>query len=96
MAKNIVKSKVNWENIKKRLIQLFGGLFMERKGDIWAISVGRVSWWLAFTPALQIWILKGGAQDIASNHLTILLILAGYNFGKKVVDKFSQKNDGPG
>jgi hypothetical protein len=99
--------KTTWENVKQRAIQLFGGLLMEKNNQgMWTISLGRVSFWLAFIPALVIWISSQGllnegmaTKDIAPNHLTILLTLAGYNFGKKVADTVNKvwgKNDGPG
>ena len=90
---------------------------MEKNEDgVWTMSLGRIAWWLAFIPALIIWIkAKGGLSDgvsnydISPNHLTILLTLASYNFGKKLADavtgimaakKAQNKNiieeDGPG
>lgn len=99
--------KSKWEGFKQKAVQLLGGLLMEKnKDDMWTISLGRVSFWLAFLPALAIWIGGNGTledglavKDIAPNHLTILLTLAGYNFGKKVADSVNKiwgKNDGPG
>jgi hypothetical protein len=99
--------KSGWENTKQKAIQLFGGLLMEKNSDgVWTISLGRVSFWLAFLPALVIWVSGNGAleegvslKDISPNHLTVLLTLAGYNFGKKVADTVKQvwgNNDGPG
>ena len=104
-------SKPFWENVKHKAVQLIGGLLMERNEEgMWTISLGRVSFWLAFIPALVIWANGGGnledgvsLKDISPNHLTILLTLAGYNFGKKVADTVKQVwgkndggNDGPG
>lgn len=97
-------AKIKWEAIKKKAIQLIGGLIMEKNQDgIWTISLGRVSFWLAFAPAIFIWVSGGGIlkegvslKDISPNHLTILLTLAGYNFGKKLTDTVKQiwgKND---
>jgi len=101
LAKADKNKKLTWERCKDLALRFVGGLFMERKGEVWAISVGRVSWWLAFSPALYIWIDSVGKQDITPHHLTVLLLLAGYNFGKKVVEKFKQPPtippvDGPG
>jgi len=105
-AEELVKEKEdNSETRKEKLIRYFLALFFEYKKKKngkgkWVISVGRVSWWLAFSPALYIWISTMGKQDIAEHHLTVLLLLAGYNFGKKVVDGFVTKKepetDGPG
>ena len=99
-------TKTTWKALAKKALQFVGGLFMERKEDgEWVISIGRVSWWLAFSPALYIWISGGGMleegnpmQDITPNHLTILMTLAGYNFGKKVADTVGKVwgNNGPG
>jgi len=80
---------------------------MEKNQDgVWTISLGRVSFWLAFAPAVFIWIGGGGIleegaslKDISPNHLTVLLTLAGYNFSKKAIDTVKQiwgKSDGPG
>lgn len=84
--------KITWESFKQKAIQLFGGLFMEKKDDKWTISLGRVSFWLVFLPALYVWlsgrgILNDGmaVKDIAPNHLTMLLTLAAYNFSKKAI-----------
>lgn len=77
-------------SFKGKVIWLFSGLFME-KTDSGKLSLGRVSFWLAFIPALLIWINGDGAikdgtalQDITPNHLTILTYLMVYNFGKKL------------
>ena len=113
MTKNIETVKLVetqptiWENIKKKSIQLIGGLFMEKNAKgAWTISLGRVSFWLAFIPALVIWISGYGSlddgistKDISPNHLTILLTMITYNFGKKVAGTVSEiwgKSDGPG
>jgi len=81
-------------------------LWKKNKDDVWVISLGRVSFWLAFIPALVIWVgghgqLEDGmaTTDISPNHLTTLLTLSAYNFGKKVADTVNKvwgKNDGPG
>lgn len=95
-----------WDNFKDRAVRFSGALIMEKNNkDQWVISIGRISWWLAFTPALYIWLDNNGTadpelmKDITPNHLTILLTLAGYNFGKKVMDGVNKvwgKGDGPG
>ena len=95
----------NWEKVKQKSIQLIGGLLMEKNSDgVWTISLGRVSFWLAFVPALVIWVSASGTledgmslKDISPNHLTVLLTLAAYNFSKKAMDTVKQvwgKNDG--
>lgn len=84
----------SWHNFNHRVFQFVGGLLMEQREDgMWTMSLGRVAWWLAFIPALVIWIKsKGGLSDgisnydISPNHLTLLLTLAGYNFGKRIID----------
>lgn len=104
--------KFSWADIKDKMGRFFGALVMEKnKKDQWVISIGRVSWWLAFLPALYIFItafitsgtVDGATEiitkDITPNHLTILLTLAGYNFGKKVAETVNNvwgKGDGPG
>lgn len=104
--------KFSWSSIKEKMSRYVGALIMEKdKKDKWVISIGRVSWWLAFLPALYIFIaafmtsgtVEGATdivtKDITPNHLTILLTLAGYNFGKKVAETVSNvwgKSDGPG
>lgn len=97
---------MNWNLFKTKIIQLFGSLFMEKDAvGMWHLSLGRVSFWLTFIPALYIWINGGGVlidgsvKDISPNHLTMLLTLTTYNFGKKVASVVNQvwgKNDGPG
>jgi hypothetical protein len=84
-----------------RFINYFGALFMERStNNSWRISIGRVSWLAAFIPALYVWIESGGQQDIAPHHLTVLLLLAAYNFGKKglkiIKNKMPVNENGPG
>jgi hypothetical protein len=108
VAEQMIKP-TKWEAFKRRMIQLVGGLVMEKNKDgEWVISIGRVAWWLAFTPAVYIWISSGGSleagealKDISPNHFNILVVLAGYNFGKKVTEAagniFGKKSeDGPG
>jgi len=99
--------ETKWEAVKEKAIQLFGSLFMEQdSAGKWKISLGRVSFWLAFVPALYVWISGRGilddgmaVTDISPNHLTMLLTLAAYNFGKKVSDTVKNvwgNGDGPG
>lgn len=102
--------KFRWADVKDKLTRFGGALIMEKnKKDEWVISIGRVSWWMAFLPALYIFIAafvgSGGVEDVVTkditpNHLTILLTLAGYNFGKKVADTvknvWGKGEDGPG
>lgn len=74
-------------------------LILEFKHGKWVLSVGRVSWWLAFIPALKIWVESGGVQDISPHHSTILMILAAYNVGKHAVNGFGKEKEnsnGPG
>ena len=96
-----------WEVFKGKTIQLFGSLFMEKDNTgKWKVSLGRVSFWLVFAPALYIWISGRGilndgmaVTDISPNHLTMLLTLTAYNFGKKVSDTVKNvwgNGDGPG
>jgi len=98
VAEELIKE--DKETLKEKLMRYFFALFFEYKKGKWVISIGRISWWLAFSPALYIWIDSLGKQDITDHHLTVLLLLAGYNFGKKVVDGFIAKKtpeaDGPG
>lgn len=99
VAEELVKIDQLNETWKDKLMRLLMALLYERKNNQWVISVGRVSWWLAFGPALYIW--TWVREDITEHHLTVLLLLAGYNFGKKVVDGFVNKkltdnDDGPG
>lgn len=122
VAEHLVESKAAkfdwkkfWTNFKDKFARYGGALVMEKdKKDQWVISIGRVSWWLTFLPALYIFIaafqastdVKEAAdvvaRDITPNHLTILLALAGYNFGKRVVDAAGKifgktsGDDGPG
>ena len=88
------KLKSNWPNIKTKLIQLFGGLVMEKDSDsgLYVMSTGKLAFWILFLTALGIWISGGGKltngislKDIPPNMLTALLSLMGYNFGKKLV-----------
>lgn len=74
-----------------------GPLFMEKdKNNVWRISIGRFSWWVSFLPALYIWISSLGQDDIATGHLTVLMALTAYNFGKKLTSKTASNQDGPG
>jgi len=72
---------------------------MERSEDDWIVSIGRTSWWVAFVPALYIWVTSLGQEDISSGHLTILIALTTYNFSKKAISaagEIFKKEDGPG
>lgn len=100
--------KFTWQSVKDKLARYVGALVMEKDSDDrWVISIGRCSWWLAFLPALYIFVAAGTleaagevvSKDITPNHLTILLALATYNFGKKIADTVKKvwgKNNGPG
>jgi len=100
-----------WDNFKHKLIQLLGSLVMEKDDGIYTLSTGKVAFWLAFIPALYIWvsghgILENGiaTKDISENHLKVLMVLITYNFGKKMVGAMNNiwgkdsdsPNDGPG
>jgi hypothetical protein len=87
--------KAKWENFKLKLIQLLGGLIMERDETTgkYVISLGRLAFWVTFIPAIYIWIYGGGklidgvdTRDIADNHLTVLTLLLGYNLGTKITN----------
>lgn len=93
-----------WERLKYNLTHILGGLIMEKGEDgTWTVSIGRVAWWVAFIPAVIIWIHNGqldpskAMKDIAPNHFNTLVFLAGYNFGKKLTDTakviFAPKNE---
>ncbi|KKM23461.1 hypothetical protein LCGC14_1614960 [marine sediment metagenome] len=83
-----------------KCIKYFGALFMEKiEKDEWKVSIGRISWWIVFADAMYIWISSVGEKDITDHHLTVLLLLAGYNFGKKGLEVIKNKmtnNNGPG
>lgn len=99
VAEELVKEEDTKETLKERLVRYVGALFMEKKDGKWYISVGRVSWWLAFSPALYIWVDTLGENDITPHHLTVLLLLAAYNMGKKGLEVIKNKiptQDGPG
>ena len=58
---------------------------MERKGKVWATSLGIVSWWITLGSAMYTWLWLN--KEIQDNHFWLLTILAGYNFGKKIMEK---------
>ena len=51
------------------------------KGEYTNVSLGRISFWICFLPALYIWI--WGTGDIQPSHLQMLYITATYNLMKK-------------
>ena len=83
-----------WNNFKLKSLQWLGGLFMEEGWDgKYVVSSGKVGFWLVLGSALYIWLsghgnLQDGValKDISPNHLTALLALMAYNFGKKGLD----------
>lgn len=92
-----------WNAYKHKMIQFIGGLMMEKNDEgHYVASLGRIAFWAVLIPALHIWVtgkgmLEGGTaiSDISPNHLTVLLSLMGYNFGKKAIDMAnSWKNGG--
>jgi hypothetical protein len=107
-----------WKAYKYKMLQLIGSLIMEKDQETkqYVVSLGRISFWAALIPALHIWIMGKGmladgtaVSDISPNHLTLLLSLLGYNFGKKASDTVNniinikngskappQPEDGPG
>ena len=103
-----------WECFKHKLIQFVGGLLMEKNDEgHYVASMGRIAFWAVLFPALHIWVsghgmLEGGeaVKDISPNHLTVLLSLMAYNFGKKITDTVgkvmgkdtpeTKPEDGPG
>ena len=110
-AGTIMVAYPKWDAFKHKAIQLFGGLIMEKNDEgAYVISVGRVAFWMAFLPAVGIWLSSKGQlsageaiKDISPNHFNMLVILAGYNLGKKAIDTVksmwgskSDAEDGPG
>lgn len=76
-----------------KFLKYFGPLFMEKKNGSTSLSfsVGRVSWWIVFVPAVYIWVSTLGEQDISDHHAAMLLILAGYNLGKHGLETLKSK-----
>ena len=88
-------TKTKWENFKLSLIQLFGGLLMERDENdgTFRVSLGRAAFWALFIPAIIIWVKGGGKlvngmeiRDIPDNYMKTLIIVLGYNLGSKVAN----------
>lgn len=87
-----------WEKFKHKLIQLFGGLILEDRGDgVYVVSLGRVSFWLVFIPALFIWysavldtksvgILQASQnlKDLPPSLMNTLTFLLSYNITKHI------------
>ena len=89
VAETLHNTKV--ETWKDKFMRLAMALLYEKSDDgKWTLSIGRVSWWFAFAPALHVWAFKG--VDITEHHLTILLVLAGYNLGKHGLNAIKARN----
>ena len=102
-AEKLIKETETKETWKEKFMRLAMALIYEKKSNgRWTLSIGRVSWWVAFLPAAYIWVDSMGKQDITPHHLTVLLLLAGYNFGKHGLEVLKKKmapaavSDGPG
>lgn len=67
--------------------------FMERKNGVFSASMGMLSWWITLGAAMYVWLYLD--KEIKDNHFWLLTILAGYNFGKKVLDKIKSKISPP-
>jgi len=81
-----------WYDISRAICR---GLFMEEtEPGKYKVSKGSVAFWIAFLPAIYVWVksfaLTGVAADIGGNHYNILMLLTVYNLGKKVNDKVGQ------
>lgn len=72
------------------IADFFIGLVAEKKDEKWRASVGRISFWSAFIPALYIWGQTG--TDIQPHHQIILLALLTYNIGKHGLGAVKKKN----
>ncbi len=84
------------ESQKDKAMRLMFALFCERVRGKWVVSVGRVSWWLSFIPALYIWLLcpgEGVVSDITDHHMTLLITLAAYNLGKHGLEAMFKKKE---
>lgn len=64
------------EKLKALVFQFVGALFMEKKGNVWALSKGAVSFWIVFGHALYIWATTD--HDITQGELYTLWALLGY------------------
>src|SRR5271168_3619269 len=87
-----------WKLFKHKLLQLLGGLVLEDRGDgVYIVSLGRVSFWLVFIPALFVWysaINNTGSvgvlmanqtlKDPPAGMLNILMFLLSYNITKHI------------
>lgn len=91
LAENMYENKdkkFSWSAFKDKALRFVGSLVMEKDADgMWAMSTGKVSWWISFLPAIYMWMLTD--VEIKDNHLTVILTLAGYNMGKKLVSSAS-------
>lgn len=93
-----------WRYFKHKLIQLMGGLFMEKNDEgKYVVSLGRVSFWMLLMPAIWIWLGRGefrdaeAMRDISPNHANVLMWVLAYNLGKKgisVASNVFSKNGG--
>lgn len=77
--------------IMSRIANFFVGLVAEKKDKQWRASVGRISWWIAFMPAMYIWL--NTTMDIQPSHQVILLALATYNLGKHGLGTIKKKEE---
>lgn len=68
------------DTITDKIFRYLLSLIYEKDSEgKWKLSTGRVSWWLALSPAVYNWF---GGGDIQPQHLAALTLLAAYNFGK--------------
>jgi hypothetical protein len=61
-------------------MRCLAGLFVGNRPG--SLSLGRITLWLVFIPALVMWLRQ---KDITQSHFEFLVIIVGYNLGSKFI-----------
>ena len=103
MTREVWLSIYGWS--KKVALQVFGGLLMDKKDEIWIVSMTKTATWVLLVHSLYVWNQVNEAagvitrQDIGQGELYILMSLlgvTGIKIGAKAVnDVFAKIQAGP-
>jgi hypothetical protein len=81
-------TKVTYVWCKTTILQFFGGLIAEQKGEsaLWVISLGRVAFWIVFGHVM--WLFSQTDKAVSPEELSVFYSLLGYQgvkLGKELV-----------
>ena len=90
MKRQESKLSAAWESVKKWSYKWLGGLVMDNKSGILAVSIGRCGLLYMLAMLTQYWLGWGG-EEMAPGMMEVFYTFSGYVLGGKGVDAMKTK-----